>query len=199
MKRIVWPVCSFDFDIFDHWMVSNCPGNDFEEHDPVGAGWWPFWFWTYSWLLDVVGTPCNFKRLPRSSSIFLVRVMMGTGYTRNLGGLFLVLKASEMISTSNNQSFHHLKICCARPVCRHHMEGNCTYGSQCRFSHSCFLDRQRIHKPGKFGKNSKSASHMGIHRNHAENKVSAGIFRSFLLFAAHVSGRETKSIRTLAN
>lgn len=35
---------------------------------------------------------------------------------------------------------------------------------------------------------------MGIHRNHAENKVSAGIFSSFLLFAAHVSGRETKSI-----
>ena len=27
------------FTYFDHWMVSNCPGNDFEEHNPVGAGW----------------------------------------------------------------------------------------------------------------------------------------------------------------
>lgn len=83
----------------------------------------------------------------------------------------------------------------ARPVCRHHMEGNCTYGSQCRFSHSCFLDRRWIHKPGKFGKDSRSPSHYiwkstGIMQR---TKCRLG-FSSFLLFAAHVSGRETKSI-----
>ena len=74
------------------------------------------------------------RNFPLQMMKILLKRLVGEKHQRSLNTFYLLFEDQQMVTLwLRSWGAFALRIC--RPICRHFLEGRCTYGDSCRFSH----------------------------------------------------------------